>query len=117
MISDMHDGPSTAQCIKNGDAWLKANFETLINWAMLPGSNTEVYIYWDEEGSSADPRIPVFVLGEHIKKGFHSKIKYPSGHFSMAKMVATSQNADTTNTYFRTKVFEAKNIREHRIGF
>jgi hypothetical protein len=117
MTSDMHDGPTTEQCIRNGDTWLKANFETLINWAMQPGSNTEVYIYWDEEGSSADPRIPVIVLGEHIKKGFHSKVEYPSGHFSIVKMISTSQGADTTNTYFGTDVFEAKNIRDHRIGY
>ncbi len=90
MINDMHDGT-----IQQGDTWLKTHFEKFINWALL--NNSIVVVYFDESSStSPDNRIPVIMVGQHIKANY--KVTTRHDHYSFTRLISTLFGASTTWT-------------------
>lgn len=104
---DMHDGT-----VKQGDDWLLANHKKLADWCKIPSNKSIFVVWWDEENSSADIRIPNVFVGPYIKQNYRGKSgKY--GHYEFAKWIVKSFDADTTNVNFRTNVNNAKPMYEH----
>ncbi|MBD0332782.1 MAG: hypothetical protein ICV66_09010, partial [Chitinophagaceae bacterium] len=87
MINDMHDGTIT-----QGDNWLKKNFDAYIKWAN--SHNSILVIYWDEaDGSSTSNKIPVTLVGQHIKENITISKTY--NHYSFTKWVCSLYGAST----------------------
>ncbi len=59
---DMHDGS-----IAEGDAWLKANIEPYVQWALA--HNSLLIVTWDEDDSTGDNRIATLFVGPMVKRG------------------------------------------------
>jgi len=72
----MHDGS-----VRDGDDWLKANFSKLIDWCMT--NNSIFVIYYDESEHTGDNRIPVIMLGEHVKQDYTIGTHYDHYNWSL----------------------------------
>lgn len=99
LMNDMHDGPIT-----QGDAWLKTNFSALIDWCLQ--HNSIFIVYFDEDNKKDDNRIPVIMVGEHIRAN-HVDTTYHD-HYSFTKSILHWRGADST---FTTNLAKAKVIR------
>ncbi len=86
MDNSMHDKP-----IGTGDAWLKANFSKYVDWAMT--HNSILVVYFDEGGGSEPDRMPVIMVGQHVKKGYQDAGNY--NHYSFTKLSCTMFGAPT----------------------
>ncbi|MGB9428905.1 MAG: alkaline phosphatase family protein [Gammaproteobacteria bacterium] len=63
MMNDMHDGT-----IAEGDAWLKANLSSYVEWAKA--HNSLLIVTWDEsDARSMTNQIPLIVVGAGIQPG------------------------------------------------
>lgn len=76
MLHDMHDGT-----VREGDDWLKTNFSKLIDWCMT--NNSIFVLYYDESETSADNRIPVVMVGEHVKQNYTIDTRYDHYNWSL----------------------------------
>ena len=63
----MHDGT-----IQEGDAWLKNNLSTYVNWAM--NNNSVLIVTWDEDDGSQNNQIATIFVGGVIKPGQYSEM-------------------------------------------
>jgi len=69
MLHDMHDGT-----ILQSDSWLRANFSKLIDWCMI---NNSIFVaYYDESETASDNRLPVIMLGQHVKQNYLATSHY-----------------------------------------
>lgn len=67
MMDDMHDGT-----IAEGDAWLNAHLNRYAEWAKT--HNSLLIVTWDEsDARSATNRIPLIVVGAHVRAGRDSQ--------------------------------------------
>ena len=76
MLNDMHDGS-----VRDGDDWLKDNFSKLIDWCMT--NNSIFVVYWDEDNKREGNRIPVVMLGEHVKQDHTVNTRYDHYNWSL----------------------------------
>ncbi len=76
MLHDMHDGT-----IREGDDWLKTNFSKLIDWCIT--NNSIFVVYYDESETTNDNRIPVLMLGEHVKQNYSIDTYYDHYNWSL----------------------------------
>lgn len=75
-----------------GDQWLKSIFSKLIYWCQH--HNSIFVIYFDESDNSSSNKLPVMLLGYHIKQNFKLSTTY--NHYSFTKYLAHTYNADST---------------------
>lgn len=66
-IDDMHAGRNAEQAIRRGDAWLKANIDRFVRWAM--SHNSLFILTWDEDDSSSGNRIATLFVGPMVRPG------------------------------------------------
>ena len=74
LINDMHDGT-----VKQGDDWLKNNCAALIEWCRT--HNSIFVVYFDEDDGHSSNRIPVVMVGEHVKSNYTSTLTYDHYNF------------------------------------
>ena len=98
LMHDMHDGS-----IRQGDDWVKASLSKLVDWSLK--NNSIVVIYFDENDGEAGNRIPVVMIGQHIKAGYKNTAYYT--HFSFAKTILNWYGANST---FTTNLANAASI-------
>lgn len=89
LMNDMHDGT-----IEQADTWLKTNFSALIDWCLT--HNSIFIVYFDEDNKKTDNRIPVIMVGEHIRAN-HVDTAYHD-HYSFTKSILHWRGADSTFT-------------------
>ncbi|MFC1413271.1 chitosanase [Streptacidiphilus sp. N1-12] len=74
---DMHDGT-----VKQGDTWLKSNFDGYIQWAKT--HNSALVLTWDEDdGDDSTNQIATMIVGARVKPGATSATKYT--HYSLLR--------------------------------
>ncbi|HWJ28377.1 MAG TPA: alkaline phosphatase family protein, partial [Flavisolibacter sp.] len=74
-----------------GDLWLKSTFSKLIEWCRR--HNSIFVIYYDESDNSSSNKIPVMLLGYHVKQNFKLSTTY--NHYSFTKYLAHAYNTDS----------------------
>lgn len=74
---DMHDGT-----IKEGDQWLKAHFDSYVQWAKE--HNSLLVVTWDEDDGSRINNIPTFFVGPMVKTG---KYDMHENHFNLLRTI------------------------------
>ncbi len=87
MIDDMHDGT-----IQQGDAWLKLHFKPYIDWAMT--HNSMLVVLFDEDNKLEGNKIPVVMIGQHVKQNFQLVGTY--NLYSFTKLTCSLFGASTT---------------------
>jgi phosphatidylinositol-3-phosphatase len=77
LLHDMHDGT-----VAEGDAWLKDNLDSYVNWAQR--NNSLLIVTWDEDDQTEGNRIPTIFIGPMVKPGvYHETIN----HFSVLRTI------------------------------
>jgi acid phosphatase len=66
LLDDMHDGT-----IQQGDAWLKNNLSSYVNWAM--SNNSVLIVTWDEDDGTENNQIATIFVGGAVKVGQYSE--------------------------------------------
>ncbi len=68
--NDMHNG-HLEDSVPAGDAWLKINRDSYVDWAMK--HNSLLIIVWDEDDRSERNRIPAILVGPMVKPGSYDQ--------------------------------------------
>jgi hypothetical protein len=66
-IDDMHDGASSAEQVRRGDAWLKQNLAAYVKWA--ESNNSLLILTWDEDEGTQDNRVATLFIGPMVRNG------------------------------------------------
>lgn len=84
MMDDMHDGP-----VPQADAWLKANLDGYIQWAL---KNHGLFILtWDEDDGTQQNQIATLIIGQDVKPGhYDQKINHYSVLRTLTDMYGSS---------------------------
>lgn len=90
VVNDMHDSP-----VSQGDQWLQTKFSKLINWCKK--HNSVFIVYFDEDNKLTDNRIPVVMVGQHIKAAYQNNTHYT--HYSFSKSILYWQGAENAFTW------------------
>jgi acid phosphatase len=72
---DMHDGT-----IAQGDAWLKANLDGYVHWALA--NDSLLIVTWDEDDGSEGNRIATIIVGAPVKPGRYQE---PLDHYGLLR--------------------------------
>lgn len=75
--NDMHDGT-----VAQGDAWLRANLDSYVQWAK--SHNSELVLTWDEDDNDAANQIPTVVVGAGVRPGQYDE---RIDHYSVLRML------------------------------
>jgi acid phosphatase len=59
---DMHDGT-----VAQGDAWLRSNLDSYVQWAK--SHDSELLLTWDEDDNNAANQIPTMLVGAGVQPG------------------------------------------------
>lgn len=96
--NDMHDGS-----VKTGDAWLKANLSSLIDWCTT--HNSIFVVYFDENDGFLGNQIPVIAVGQHVKVNYRLDTHYD--HYNWTRTICEMFSAKkdwTTNLSSRSRI-------------
>jgi len=74
---DMHNGSIAA-----GDTWLKSNLSAYVTWAKA--NNSVLVVVWDEDDHSQSNKIPMFIVGAHVKTGNYSET---TNHYRLLRTI------------------------------
>jgi phosphatidylinositol-3-phosphatase len=79
-VNDMHSAS-----VQQGDRWVKKYLAALVEWCTT--HNSIFVIYFDENGTNPDSRIPVIAVGQQVKVNYRQNELYD--HFSWTKTVCS----------------------------
>ena len=94
----MHDGS-----VQKGDTWLKNKLSSLATWSLT--HNSIFLVYFDEDDGSTANRIPVIVLGQHVKANYNHTAY--EDHYTWTRTICAMFGASktwTSNLAIRTSV-------------
>ena len=94
----MHDGS-----IARGDAWLKNNLSSYIDWCAT--HNSIFVVYFDENDGASGNRIPVVAVGQSLKVNYQENDLYDHYHWTrtICKMFSANETW-TTNLSSRNTI-------------
>lgn len=90
LIDDMHNGPTVAQRVMNGDRWLSQHLPPLITYARE--QNGLIILTMDENEPADDQHIPTILAGDRIPGGqvFSQSIT----HYNVTKTITANFGAE-----------------------
>ena len=96
--NDMHDGS-----IARGDAWLKNNLSSYIDWCAT--HNSIFVVYFDENDGASGNKIPVVAVGQSLKVNYQENTLYDHYHWTrtICKMFSANETW-TTNINSRNTI-------------
>ncbi|HLY65617.1 MAG TPA: alkaline phosphatase family protein [Chloroflexota bacterium] len=83
--SDMHDCS-----VATGDRWLANNLGPLLSSPAFTQQNSLLALVWDEDDGSGDNRVPLILVGPHVKRGYVSHT--PANHYSLLRTIEAAWN-------------------------
>jgi len=96
--NDMHD-----ESVAVGDAWLKTNLSSLIDWCET--HNSIFVVYFDENDGASGNRIPVVAVGQNVKVNYQQTSLYD--HYNWTRTICSMFSAPetwTTNLSSRSRI-------------
>lgn len=91
LCNDMHDCP-----VNTGDNWLAKNVPDILNSPAFTKKKSLLVITWDEGEKSGDNQVLTIFIGNTVKQGFISHVRYT--HYSLLKTIENVWNISPLTT-------------------